>query len=145
VGGGAGEAGKEGGLMAALTIWFEKLCIDTSVWVAMFCFESKAATLETWLSKQSLQTVCCSDWLHTELMSAFSIKFRRGEMNLNTLASLQGVADKLRSSGATWIIPIEADFQLASQLCAEPTTKLRAGDTLHIAVAKRLQCKHFFF
>jgi uncharacterized protein len=118
--------------------------IDTSVWIAMFCFEPKANAIQSWIIQQKPASICCSDWLHTELMSALSIKSRRGEISLAALTYLHQTINALRENGSLWATPIAADFQLASQLCASPTTKLRAGDALHLAIAKRLKCKQFF-
>lgn len=118
--------------------------IDTSVWIALLCFESTADAIKAWLVKQAMTSVCCSDWLHTELMSALSIKFRRGEIHLDDLPRLQSTIDSLRDNGSHWVTPVANDFLLASELCADANTKLRAGDALHLAIAKRSKCKQFF-
>jgi predicted nucleic acid-binding protein len=118
--------------------------IDTSVWVAMLCFEGKADLIKSWILTQKMQNVCCSSWVHAELMSALSIKCRRGEINLSTLAHLHTTIEGLTRNGSHWGDAATKDFQTASQLCADPATKLRAGDALHLAIAKRLKCKQFF-
>lgn len=118
--------------------------IDTSVWIAMLCLEPKANAIQSWMTQQKVPSICCSDWLHTELMSALSIKSRRSEISLTALTYLHQTIEKLRDNGSHWVTPIGTDFQFASQLCAAPTTKLRAGDALHLAIAKRLKCKQFF-
>lgn len=110
----------------------------------MLCAEPSAGALQTWMARQSAHNICCSDWLHTELMSAVSIKRRRGEVSLIALSYLHETINGLRDNGSHWATPIAADFQFASTLCADPDTKLRAGDALHLAIAKRLKCKQFF-
>ncbi len=118
--------------------------IDTSVWVAMLCLEPKANAIQSWMTQQKVPSICCSNWLHTELMSALSIKSRRGEISPTALAYLHQTIEALTHDGSHWATPIAADFQFASKLCADPATKLRAGDALHLAIAKRLKCKKFF-
>jgi uncharacterized protein len=118
--------------------------IDTSVWVALLCFESNAAAIKKILAHQNMLSVCCSDWVKTELMSALSIKYRRGELDLDTLHVLHQTIDGLARNGSHWPTPLAIDFQTASHLCADPNTKLRAGDALHLAIAKRLKCSQFF-
>jgi uncharacterized protein len=118
--------------------------IDTSVWVALLCFENKAGAIKKILTHQNMLSVCCSDWIRTELMSALSIKYRRGELDLDTLHVLHQTIDGLARNGSHWPTPLAIDFQTASHLCSDPNTKLRAGDALHLAIAKRLKCSQFF-
>lgn len=116
--------------------------VDTSVWVALLAREAPAAALTSWLG--TAPALCCADWTQLELTSALGIKHRRGDM---TLAAARAVCDVFASMMTYQVreVPLgPLDVSQARTLCLEMGRGLRAGDALHLAIAMRLQCTHFF-
>lgn len=108
--------------------------VDTSVIVALLTLEPKTQCVAAWFAGLS-GTPTCSDWLLTEFSSALSIKLRTGQIGLD-------VAEKVRSEfavlagGGLRIVPVSRDaFTRAAIMVEQYTNGLRAGDSLHLAVA----------
>jgi uncharacterized protein len=118
--------------------------IDTSVWVAALCKESTSPRITAWFYAQAPQNLIASVWVRTEIASALSIKARRGDIESHNLADRHEKLALMSALSPPWVAPEAVDFEHAYALCAAPTTKLRAGDALHLAIAKRLKCKQFF-
>ena len=111
--------------------------IDTSVLGAIFFREPGAAELVARLERQRTGSLMISAWTLTEMASIGGIKQRLGAIDAATrqqaLANFQRFASA--QFGMTEIEP--TDFRTAAVLIESPAA-LRAGDALHLAVARRL-------
>lgn len=111
--------------------------IDTSVLGAIFFREPGAADLLARLEAQRKKKLMISAWTLTEMASVGGIKQRTGAIDTGTrqqaLANFQRFASM--HFGTVEIEP--ADFRTAAVLIESPAA-LRAGDALHLAVARRL-------
>lgn len=111
--------------------------IDTSVLGAIFFREPDAAVWVTRLESQRKEKLMISAWTLTEMASIGGIKQRTGAIDAETrqqaLANFQRFAST--HLGMTEIEP--TDFRTAAVLIESPAT-LRAGDALHLAIARRL-------
>ena len=111
--------------------------VDTSVLGAIFFREPGAAELVARLERQRSGRLMISAWTLTEMASIGGIKQRIGavdaEARQQALANFQRFAST--QLGMTEIEP--TDFRTAAVLIESPTA-LRAGDALHLAVARRL-------
>ncbi|MDZ4252532.1 MAG: type II toxin-antitoxin system VapC family toxin [Sulfuritalea sp.] len=111
--------------------------LDTSVLGAIFFREPGAARLVGRLERQRTGRLMISAWTLTEMASIGGIKQRTGSINAETrqqaLANFQRFASTHLSM--TEIEP--TDFRTAAALIDSPIA-LRAGDALHLAVARRL-------
>jgi predicted nucleic acid-binding protein len=111
--------------------------IDTSVLGAIFFREAGAADLLARLEGQRKKQLMISAWTLTEMVSVGGIKQRTGAIDAVTrqqaLANFQRFASM--HLGTVEIEP--ADFRTAAVLIESPSP-LRAGDALHLAVARRL-------
>lgn len=111
--------------------------LDTSVLGAIFFREPGAASLVTRLESRRKEGLMISAWTLTEMSSIGGIKHRTGAidaaMRQQALANFQRFASM--HLGTVEIEP--ADFRTAAVLIESPAT-LRAGDALHLAVARRL-------
>lgn len=111
--------------------------LDTSVLGAIFFREPGARDLVVHLEGRPKGSLMISAWTLTEMASIGGIKQRTGALDSGTrqqaLANFQRFAS--RHLRMTEIEP--ADFRTATVLIETPTA-LRAGDALHLAVARRL-------
>ena len=115
--------------------------IDTSVIVALLTVEPKTQEVTAWFAGLR-DTPTCSDWLLTEFHSAISIKLRTGQI---TEANAKRVRKEfeLLADGGLRIVPIgRAAFRQAAKMAQQHTHGLRAGDSLHLAVALELDATH---
>ncbi|MCK0506881.1 type II toxin-antitoxin system VapC family toxin [Aromatoleum anaerobium] len=114
--------------------------LDTSVLGAVFFRETRAADLVSRLESMRKERLMISAWTLTEMASVGGIKQRTGAvdgaMRQAALANFQRFAST--HLGTVEIEP--ADFRTAAVLIETPAA-LRAGDALHLAVARRLQAR----
>ncbi len=116
--------------------------VDTSVWIALLAREAPAAAVAQWLS--SAPPLCCADWAQLELASALGIKHRRGDMPLAAALAVCEVFASMMTYQVREVAVMPVDMSMARTWCLDMGRGLRAGDALHLAVAVRLQCSHFF-
>lgn len=111
--------------------------LDTSVLGAIFFREPGARDLVTELEEQPKASLMISAWTLTEMVCIGGIKQRTGAIDWalcqQALANFQRFAS--RNLGLAEIEPV--DFRTAAVFIETPTA-LRAGDALHLAVARRL-------
>lgn len=111
--------------------------LDTSVLGAIFFREPGAANLVAQLESQRKAKLMISAWTLTEMSSIGGIKERTGVIDAETRQ--QAIANFQRFA-SMHLVTVEidpADFRTAAVLIELPTA-LRAGDALHLAVARRL-------
>ena len=111
--------------------------LDTSVLGAIFFREPGAANLVARLESQRKAKLMISAWTLTEMASIGGIKQRTGVIDAETRQ--QAIANFQRFA-SMHLVTVEidpADFRTAAVLIESPTA-LRAGDALHLAIARRL-------
>ena len=129
--------------MAVASPRSRRVYVDTSVWVAVLAHEPNAPGLMRDLEAETGQLLTAA-WTRTELASALSIKARRNELTQASVSALLREFDLWVSGGVT-VMPVDSsDFARAAQLCENVASKLRAGDALHLSVAKRCLATHLF-
>ncbi len=122
---------------------FESTYVDTSVWMAMLTQEANAEDVLSYLERKP-QHLMTAEWTRTELASALGIKARRKEL---TQAQVSEVLEKFElwiSTGLNVASVRSDDFYIASKMCENTESRLRAGDALHLSVAKRHEVTHVF-
>lgn len=114
--------------------------VDTSVLGAIFFREPGAAEWVTRLENQRKEKLMISAWTLTEMASVGGIKQRTGaidaEARQQALANFQRFASM--HFGMAEIEP--TDFRTAAVFIESPAA-LRAGDALHLAIARRLHAR----
>ena len=111
--------------------------LDTSILGAIFFREPGALELVTKLEKQAKQGLMISAWTLTEMSSVGGIKQRTGVIDA---ALRQQALAKFQRFASTHLNTVEiepVDFRTAAVFIETPLN-LRAGDALHLAVARRL-------
>ncbi len=111
--------------------------LDTSVLGAIFFREPGAAKLVDRLESQRKAKLMISAWTLTEMASIGGIKQRTGAIDAVTRQQAIANFQRFASSHLVTVEIDPADFRTAAVLIESPTA-LRAGDALHLAIARRL-------
>ncbi len=115
--------------------------VDTSVIVALLTVEPNTQDVMTWYAGLQ-ETPYCADWLLTEFSSAISIKVRTRQL-VESQARLVRKQFNLLATGGLRLVPVSrAAFKHAADLVKPHRYGLRAGDSLHLAVALELGATH---
>lgn len=115
--------------------------VDTSVIVALLTVEPRTQDVTAWFAGLG-DTPTCSDWLLTEFFSALSIKLRTGQVNEDNAKRVRKEFELLAEGGLR-IVPVSRHaFGKAAEMVRLYEHGLRAGDSLHLAVALELGASH---
>ena len=117
--------------------------VDTSVLVAAHTREPRTAMAQAWLAALSCGELILSTWTLVECESALAMKVRRGEMDADGQAAAVADIDAFVACFMPFAVPTGADYHRARELCRHAASGLRAGDSLHLALALRLGATHF--
>ena len=110
--------------------------VDTSVLVALCTHESESKRVDKWYSNCKNDLVSAV-WCITEFASALSIKQRAGQLDAE-LAKKAWEQFKLLCNADIRLLPLPSmEFYTAANMILETNNKLRAGDALHLACAKK--------
>jgi uncharacterized protein len=97
--------------------------------------EVATGRVQIWLSQQDPARLLISEWVATELASAFSMKLRAGQFSVENRAAATAFFTRLKLDSLT-IVPITREhFLTATRFAAQYEIGLRAGDALHVAIA----------
>ncbi len=108
--------------------------LDTSTAIALFIPDAKTAEVKEWFATCS-DPIVSADWIVTEFASALSLKERRKEITAEGARAVWAEFELFRATGLR-LVPVSREaFQVAAQKTREPLSGLRAGDSLHLAVA----------
>lgn len=117
--------------------------IDTSVLVAAHVLEPHTTAAQAQLLAANRHQIVLSHWALLEAESALAIKQRRSELNDVLRHQILLALDAFAAHYAPLFLTSAEDYQTARQLCRTPASGLRAGDSLHLALAKRISASHF--
>ncbi len=105
--------------------------IDTSTLVV----ESHTDRALGWLGAQQPGSVFISDWVHTEVASALSVKQRTAQLYPGLRAAAAAAWTRLHTSSLPTLAATPDHFHTAADFAGRPHLSLRAGDALHLAIA----------
>lgn len=108
--------------------------VDTSVIVALMTVEPKTPSVTTWFA-ELCEIPIASDWLLTEFHSAISMKLRTGQLKKQHAKRIREEFEIMVDGGLRLIPVSRTAFALAAKMVQQTQTGLRAGDSLHLAVA----------
>jgi uncharacterized protein len=111
--------------------------LDTSAVVSALVREpEQSGRVRAWLRDQEPGTLAVSQWVVTEVASALSLKVRTGALTLADRADALAAWQDARESSFT-TLPVEANsFGRAAEIAGRHELGVRAGDALHLAVAR---------
>jgi predicted nucleic acid-binding protein len=109
--------------------------VDTSVLVAAFTNERRTSDIQIWLGRQDLDELMISEWSRTEFSAALSIKLRTGQIKPDERSTALASFARLTLESLS-VVPVDtAHFRTAARLSDQSQLGLRAGDSLHLAIA----------
>lgn len=112
--------------------------VDTSVLVALVLNETRSADILRWYGACKDKLVSAV-WCVTEFASAIGLKQRTGQITKSDAISARQCFERLCANDLQ-LLPLEPSiFHQAATLTLDPGTALRAGDSLHLAVALEIK------
>ncbi len=113
-----------------------RLYLDTSLVVSALVHEEASGAVYNWLAKQAGLRFVVSDWVVTEFSAALSRKLLLRQISSSLRDEAQFQFGTL-TAGEFDILPVVRDeFRVAADLARRSRDGLRAGDALHLAIAK---------
>ncbi len=109
--------------------------LDTSFLTPLFREEATSSKVAAFLSRQSVGTLAISKWASVEFASLIARDARMGALTVAQARRLIAEFDAMVADALVVLTPAAIDFTLAQQYVANFSTKLRAPDALHLAVA----------
>jgi predicted nucleic acid-binding protein len=110
--------------------------VGTSVFVPFFLQEPSSAAVRAWFAGLDLRRTAVSAWTVTELASALGNKVRAGEVEAVPGLSILHTF-RIMAHGSLTMLAVEAHhFEEAARLIERFDLGLRAGDALHVAIAR---------
>ena len=109
--------------------------LDTSFLTPLFREEATSSKVAAFLGRQSVGTLVVSKWTSVEFASLVSRDARMGALTVSQGRKLIAEFDAMVADALLVLTPTANDFTLAQQYVANFSTKLRAPDALHLAVA----------
>lgn len=117
--------------------------LDTSFIAPRYIAEATSEQVEQFLLQLDSEEIAISSWTHVEFASLLSRRLRMQEIHETMAVQMMAMFEyDLRESFHVFI-PTVADYDLAVHLLQKPSTGLRAGDALHLAIAYHHQCKFY--
>lgn len=109
---------------------------DTSLLVSALSNETRSEEVRVWLETVGAGELCISDWTVTEFSSAIATKVRFGTLPAAQRSEVMTQWHTMLASELTREAVTDAAFNLAARFCEMSVPGLRAGDALHLAIAK---------
>jgi len=113
-----------------------RIYLDTSFIVPMFIKEATSAAVVTKLQAVSTEELTISLWTKAEFSSVLARRVRMQEMTAPLALETMNQFELMVSQSCQVLVPTAADFELTCQFIQQFQTQLRAGDALHLAIAK---------
>jgi len=110
--------------------------LDTSFVVPLFINELTSEKVVAKLQTIPTGEVALSLWTKTEFSSVLARKVRMQESTEQFALDTISKFEQMMANSCQVIIPEASDFDLAAQFIQKFQTGLRAGDALHLAIAK---------
>jgi predicted nucleic acid-binding protein len=111
--------------------------VDTSVVVALLTLEPETAAVKKWFAALD-EVPVAADWCVTEVASAFAIKVSTGQLTPTQAENARAAFHSFAQGGLRLVAVSRAAFREAADLASDRASGLRAGDALHLAVAREI-------
>jgi uncharacterized protein len=114
--------------------------VDTSAIVALLTEEVATETVRKWFDDHMEAGLALSNWTAAEISSALSLKVRTGQLPIDQRNEVLTLWRAELSSSFARLQVTAADFEDAAAMAEQHELSLRAGDALHIAIARNAGC-----
>ncbi|BBP04824.1 ribonuclease VapC [Sulfuriferula plumbiphila] len=111
------------------------LYFDTSFLAPLLLEESTSAKIEAFFTKLPVGELYVSHWTRVEFASLVAREVRMGGLAEADALLTIGQFDELVAGSFQVLAPGVVDYELAKGYIQHFSTKLRAGDALHLAIA----------
>lgn len=108
---------------------------DTSVMAALVLDEPTGAKIEHFVAGLPSDRLAVSQWTRVEFSSALARLVRMGTFDRRAAAAADRQFESLIADAFAVLLPTTSDYELAKNYLAQPSSRLRAGDAFHLAVA----------
>ncbi|WP_204137309.1 type II toxin-antitoxin system VapC family toxin [Halomicronema sp. CCY15110] len=117
--------------------------VDTSFLAPLYIKEATSTQVEATLRSQPPRQISISDWTQVEFASLVSRRVRMRELESEQVTRIFRTFEADCADTYTVLPVSSSDFQLATALLWRDQTTLRAGDALHLAIARNRQVPEF--
>ena len=117
--------------------------VDTSFLAPLYIEEATSTQVEAYLRSQPPRQASISEWTQVEFASLVSRRVRMRELESEQVTHIFRDFEADCSDTYTILKVSSLDFQLATSLLRQDKTTLRAGDALHLAIARNRQVQSF--
>jgi len=117
---------------------------DVSFLTPLFLEEPASRKVEAWMIRQAPGDLCVSHWTRTEFYSLIAREVRMGGLTEADALEVIRKFDQVIKDCFVVESPRASDFDLAATFIQQFSTKLRAGDALHLAIAANRATEMFY-
>jgi uncharacterized protein len=110
--------------------------LDTSFLAPFYIHEATSISVETILLNIPTNELAISDWTIVEFASLLARRVRMGDLSSELMETVVRLFREDAAQSYTVFTLTTADFVLATELLLQWETGLRAGDALHLAIAR---------
>ena len=109
---------------------------DTSFLVPLILPEATSEPISAFFEDLSHEDLAVSDWTRVEFASLLAREVRMGSLPPSAAGQASSAFERIVRESFVVFLPSRDDFDLARAWIGEFTTGLRAGDALHLAIAR---------
>lgn len=112
------------------------LYFDTSFLAPLILRESTSARIERYVRRLPAEALAISHWTRVEFSSLLAREVRMGGLAPDAARAADQAFEDVVAESFIVLLPDGNDYALAKQYVQTYATGLRAGDALHLAIAK---------
>jgi uncharacterized protein len=112
------------------------LYFDTSFLAPLIRQERTSAAVQRFMAELPAGELAVSHWTRVEFSSLLARDVRMGGVERAAADKADAQFEAIVAASFVVLLPNAADFDLAKTYLGNPETGLRAGDALHLAIAK---------
>lgn len=120
------------------------LYFDTSFIAPLYIPEPTSEQVRQLTYTLSQQYIAISEWTCVEFTSMVARRVRMQQLGENAAQTLLTAFERISHTQYVILTPSQADYSLANLFLRNFGTGLRAGDALHLAIAKNNGASHIY-